>query len=377
MLVEKRELDTPGAIARLAREFGVDRREFGRAGLKDGRAETTQLISVRGVEPDRARGLELDRLRVLWAEPHEAKLRPGALRGNRFRLRLRPAPGLTLTPEAGPRASRAFERLVADGVLNRFGAQRLGPRHRTALAGLAMLQGNAAVALGRLLGSPLATDSEPVQAARGAAQERGAATREGGAASLDLWPSSHSAERRLAARLSKGERPARVLRALPRERAKLHVHAAQSLLFEKLVDRRAGSPARLEIGDVVRRLTGRGTYRVESLAEDAESAARFEIVPMLPLFGRKLFPAGGDARRHELDVLRSFGLHEDTFADRKERGDRRALRVGIGNPQAPVQLVDRDGQLLELRFELPPGSYATTLLEQWGRLAGRLTEPRV
>ena len=227
----------------------------------------------------------------------------------------------------------------------------------------------------RLLGSPLATDSEQVRAAREAAQDRGAATPEGGAASLDLWPSSHSAERRLAARLSRGERTDRALRALPRERAKLHVHAAQSLLFEKLVDRRAGSPARLEVGDVVRRTLGRGTYRVESPTEDAGAAARFEIVPMLPLFGRKLFPAADDARRQELDVLRSFGLDEDTFAERKERGDRRALRVAIGNPEAPRQLVDRGGQLLELRFELPPGSYATTLLEQWGQLAGRLTEP--
>ncbi len=375
MLVEKRELDTPGAIARLAREFGVDRREFGRAGLKDARAETTQWLSVRGVDPDRARGLELDRVRVLLAEPHGAKLRPGALRGNRFRLRLRPAPGFHLIQEAGPRATRAFEQLVATGLLNRFGAQRLGPRDRTALAGLAILQGNAKIALERLLGSPLDTDNDRVRAAREAAQGRGAATAEGGAASLDLWPSSHGAERRLAARLSKGERPDRVLRALPRERAKLHVHAAQSLLFEKLVDRRAGSPARLKVGDVVRRVQGRGTYRVESLDQEAGSSERFEIVPMLPLFGRKLFPAADEARRQELDVLRSFGLAEDTFAERKERGDRRALRVAVGMPMAPRELIDHGGQLLELRFDLPAGSYATTLLEQWGQLAGRLTEP--
>ena len=64
MRVEKRGIDTLEAIRRLARALGVRPAEFGRAGLKDARAETVQLLSVRGVEAHAARDLELPDLRV-------------------------------------------------------------------------------------------------------------------------------------------------------------------------------------------------------------------------------------------------------------------------------------------------------------------------
>ena len=376
--VEKRGIDTARAIGCLARSLEVHPREFGRAGLKDARAVTVQLLSARGADLGRARGLELNgreaglpehaQVRVLSAEPHDSKLRPGALRGNRFGLRLRPGRGRRLAPDAIERTGRALGHLGEHGLLNRFGPQRLGPRNRTALAGLALLRGDLNAALERLLGCPLPSDSGQVVAARAACAERGPG------ASVDLWPGSHGAERRLASRLAKGERPARALRSLPRERVRLHIHAAQSLLFEKLIDVRGGDPTRLLHGDVVRRTQGRGTFRIDDPSAQYPLAAAFEIVPLLPLFGRKLFAAEGPARALELDVLRSFGLDEDTFADRKERGDRRPMRVAVTGVAPPQRVVDGLGDALELGFELPPGSYATTLLAALGTRTGDLTQ---
>src|SRR5258706_15456972 len=63
--VEKRGLTTDEAVARLAAALGAPARDAGTAGLKDRHALTRQWISLPNVDPDRARALALDGLRVL------------------------------------------------------------------------------------------------------------------------------------------------------------------------------------------------------------------------------------------------------------------------------------------------------------------------
>ena len=73
----------------------------------------------------------------------------------------------------------------------------------------------------------------------------------------------------------------------------------------------------------------------------------------------------GEVLELENEVIRSFGLEEShltglsKFAD----GARRPLRVGVGHPNISSG-IDEHGKYIQANFELPAGSYASTLLQQ-------------
>jgi tRNA pseudouridine13 synthase len=137
--IEKRGLTTLDAIARIARALRVDGRDVGYAGLKDRHALTRQWLSVPGIDPESAlAAADPDGAwRILQAIRHPHKLRLGHLRGNRFQV--------VLQGEAGDPEWRALEaavaRIAAEGLPNRFGAQRFGAEGDNAAAGLALLRG--------------------------------------------------------------------------------------------------------------------------------------------------------------------------------------------------------------------------------------------
>ena len=117
---EKTGLNTPQAVAELARALDADPAQAGWAGLKDRHAVTTQWASLFGADPDRALALELPGVRVLEAHRHPHKIRTGHLRANRFRIRVVSA------PEALPVAQQVIAELATTGAPNYYGEQRFG-----------------------------------------------------------------------------------------------------------------------------------------------------------------------------------------------------------------------------------------------------------
>jgi tRNA pseudouridine13 synthase len=119
--VEKRGVDTLHAARLLARHAGVAPRDVGFAGLKDRHAVARQWFTVpTGRAPVDWSTLADERLRVCRDEGQSRKLRRGALRGNRFHLRLR---DVHVDP------ARLAERVAIvceHGVPNYFGPQRFG-----------------------------------------------------------------------------------------------------------------------------------------------------------------------------------------------------------------------------------------------------------
>lgn len=114
--------NTNWVAGQLARWGGRPRNDVGFAGLKDRHAVTEQWFSVRfpgGRHPDPA-GIDVPGVELLEWSPHNRKLKRGALRGNRFHLRVT---GL----EADREVLEARLREVARrGVPNAFGPQRFG-----------------------------------------------------------------------------------------------------------------------------------------------------------------------------------------------------------------------------------------------------------
>jgi len=122
LTVEKRGMNTVFAAKRIARWAGIPEMGVGYAGLKDRHAVTRQRFSVhlpKRVAPP-LEGLVSDELRVLDSTWHNRKLPRGALKGNRFLLRLRGVEGDVAAIEA------RLQAIAAQGLPNYFGGQRFG-----------------------------------------------------------------------------------------------------------------------------------------------------------------------------------------------------------------------------------------------------------
>ncbi|APZ44663.1 tRNA pseudouridine(13) synthase TruD [Acidihalobacter ferrooxydans] len=120
--VEKQGENTEAVARRLARAAGVKPLAVGYAGRKDRHALTRQWFSVplpRGQAWPAGR-LASENIRVLRTVRHTRKLRVGALRGNRFVLRITEL-------EADPvLLERRLQAVREQGVPNYFGEQRFG-----------------------------------------------------------------------------------------------------------------------------------------------------------------------------------------------------------------------------------------------------------
>jgi len=144
LAVEKAGRTTPEVMHELAAALEVHERDVGYAGLKDKRAIAVQRFSipVPPHSPDfaaRAAASAGPGWRVRSVALHGNKLRPGHLRGNRFRVVVR-----GVRPDALERAERIASELRARGAPNLYGAQRFGMRGDNAALGAAILRREAA-----------------------------------------------------------------------------------------------------------------------------------------------------------------------------------------------------------------------------------------
>ena len=137
--IEKNGANTAFVAQQLAEAAGVHERDVGYAGLKDRHAVTRQWFSIylpkgkgTGETPDLTQ-LQHPEFQVLSQSRHVKKLRPGDLRGNRFRIVLRDVTGDRGAIEAN------LEAVASQGVPNYFGAQRFGYEGGNVMQGRAML----------------------------------------------------------------------------------------------------------------------------------------------------------------------------------------------------------------------------------------------
>lgn len=132
--IEKTDMGAEFFTRQVARRLGISNGEIGTAGLKDRRAVSRQWVSVPATCTPQVPQLEGDGIRVLRSSLHANKLKPGHLKGNRFRILIRDA-DRTIDPEPILYAIRE------QGMPNFYGPQRFGRDGETSLIGMALLKG--------------------------------------------------------------------------------------------------------------------------------------------------------------------------------------------------------------------------------------------
>jgi tRNA pseudouridine13 synthase len=369
--------DTNDFARDLTDQLGISRERISWAGTKDKRAITTQLFSVRGIEPE---ALPDVGAKVEIVGRAGRGLSFGDLLGNEFEVVVR-------EPAAPERAATVTDELAARfggraGVPNFFGHQRFGSyRAITHEVGLALLRGDWEGAVMAYLGNPSEHEPERSRAAR----EFVAETRDWEAA-LDRFPRRLRYERAMLHALAGGEdRPDAYREALdtfPENLQRLFVNAAQSLVFNRILSRRleAGLPFHEPVaGDVVAfadesapadfplpdvdREQRVSAGQVSIMARHCERQRAFVTAPLV---GTETDLAAGEPGEIERAVLADLGIEPADF-DLPEpyhsTGTRRAILVPV-DPE-----IERDP--LTFSFALPKGSYATVLLREYLKVSPR------
>lgn len=363
--IEKRGFSTNELIARLAQRLGARPADFGYAGRKDARAVTRQWISLDtkscGSAESRLAALDLPGVRVLRVERHPRKLRRSQHRGNRFCLRLRDLADADL-----PLIEERIAAARTEGMPNPFGPQRYGYRGLSHQLGRRLLAIDHEGYIRELVSPEQSPDTPEVAQLRAAILSNDKAAQRALAGSSGRLPRDLAVLAKQLARRPSDWKSA--LRALPRSLLGIHLSALQSRVFDHVLANRAGELGRVQRGDVLFLHEKGAAFLVPlstSAAELAELQARadaFELSPSGPLPGRKLLAAAGEPGRNEAEAFRALGVAPEDFRGLglglDQRGARRPLRVPVAGLES-----ERQGGDLVLRFGLPRGSYATTLLE--------------
>ncbi|MGE3173081.1 MAG: tRNA pseudouridine(13) synthase TruD [Planctomycetota bacterium] len=152
-------------------------------------------------------------------------------------------------------------------------------------------------------------------------------------------------------------------RKMPRRVFGLVVAAVQSEVFNRVVMKRLATLGTLLPGDLAILHKNHACFPVEDPAREQPRADAFELSPSGPMHGPKMPQPGGEPRAIEDAALRDLDLDPDRFRDLPfgvGAGERRPLRV----PVHDVGAEEVEAGALQLRFSLPRGCFATSVLRE-------------
>jgi tRNA pseudouridine13 synthase len=350
----KRKLDTFEAMRIVSAHTGVPLDRIAYVGLKDRQGVTTQLISIDGGRLDgRIQGI-----RWKYLGRSTQPLAPSNLKGNAFTIVVR-----DLGEGEVARVVERRARLERHGLIGYFDDQRFGSLGGgQGLPGRDLVRGNFEAVVRALIATPAKRDPLPEKKWKLLIQKAW------GDWDLIAKKWGHRKGESIVQHLRK--RPgdfAGALQRLPAKERAIHVFAYQSyiwnrsvaLYLEKKLPRHALERTRYVGGELV----------WMNLPADAPTP---DLVESFPLLDHTVEPQDPDVRAAIDQALAEEGLTIPTFKiegipgcffkhhERPLRVFPEALKVG-----QPVEDDKRPGRLkVELSFRLPPGAYATLVLQR-------------
>lgn len=343
LLLQKRELTTLELARRVGKAFRVSPRSVGYAGLKDKQAVTRQHVTVHvpGVETAAlAQGVERlseqDRIDVIWAEPHRAKLRKGHHAGNAFVLTIR-----QVSPTAVLTAKRVLDHLARVGVPNYIGEQRFGFRRNSHVLGELLLRGADDALIQEMLLRVDARDRPPLPEARALAADKRYEE------ALALWPRSLRSDRQALDLLRQGATANDVVAALDRTQTQMFTSAWQSAVFNAVLDRRIREQTlhRLLPGDLAWKHDSRAVFAVDETQAITDNAsggrvATLDVSPSGPLWGPAMLLPAEAPLAMEREALGETGLNESDLQKFEGAGGKRGLN--LQGQRRPLRVILQD-----------------------------------
>ena len=321
LTIRKKDLSTYKLLSVLKSATGASDREIGYAGLKDKNATALQRISLPRRYESGLKNLKTERIEVLERTLNRQPLRIGALSGNAFRIVLE-----RMEPKSYPRFQEALEAIRFHGFPNYFGYQRFGSD------GESWKQGKEIAHSGKRL--------------HGAKERLLVASYQ--SKLFNDW-------------LTRRVEISRIIKQMEPPRAAKTLNWPEELIQEL---KKQPSLFKLFLGDRLQEYPrGKKERFCRDMLSDSQAFTRKSVAPTGLLPGERAPRAQLDARHLEApyDDDEITGL----------RGNRRFAWVW---PEKVSSDYDPERRQAVVRFTLPPGAYATTLLEE---IAKRSLKPSV
>lgn len=355
----------------LADHLSVHPEAIAWAGTKDANAVTTQLLSVRGVDPSEIPDLSGADLEVIGRFGRALEF--GDHAGNDFDVIVRePSHPERLEAIVTELRKAGSDRLL---VPNFFGHQRFGTRRPvTHAVGRDLLRGDHIGAVTRYLTTT--SQHEPARTRRFRRMiENEVLPTDNWKRAAEAVPGYLTFEGTLVTELAKAselteDTALSALAALPWSLRRLFVHAVQSHVFNEIVSERLRRGVPLEtpvVGDRICLLdNGRiDPERPQQVSADRLHAARRHCesgraAVVAPLVGSETQFGTGEVGTIERAVLAGLDLERSAFGDVLDTEQPGSYRRIDLDPA-----VDIEREPVRFRFGLPPGSYATVVLREF------------
>ncbi len=397
--------ETNRFVSKLASILRISRNRIFFAGTKDKRAVTKQLFVI-DAPRKKVREVDLPDVDIEILGRTHQKLGFGNHMGNRFTIVVRGCVDESGNPldnqETLNRIQTCVNVMAARLGENRFpnmiGPQRFGAgRPVTAEVGRHVLNNDIKSAVMTYLGMPGKDDKDEAAEFRTYIREHGC-----NQTALEKIPKWLGFERGILSHLVENpEDWIGAFRTLPNNLQLMTIHALQSVVFNRLIQKRLESGMALSTpveGDVVSHLDDKGKLDLSRpvIAESRTLSRlsrncnlnRLAVTGLLP--GAEVIRAKGEAGELEDEVIKVCGLENldwqvESIKRLSTKGTRRAMIATFSDltfepvPPAGDETMDNkwqtgpkqgdkwhpEGACIRFRFTLPSGTYATTLLREF------------
>ncbi|VVB76956.1 putative tRNA pseudouridine synthase D [uncultured archaeon] len=342
-VLEKRDWNTSNAVLAIAKRMGRGRKSMGYAGTKDKFALSVQLASVFHPEPFDMSSIRMKDISINGSWRSDG-VRLGTNLGNAFDVVIRSA--------TSPNAADAIAEELGGTMPNYFGSQRFGERQNNAKIGTMIMRNELEEAALEFLTGTTNERNEDIVAARRRLRDEGDYKE-----ALSYFPKFLKGERSVIAYLAENKgRYANAFRMLPRGLLLMLIHAVQDQVFNDELDQRIRernfkSPAYAQ----------RDFYGFP----DVDHPGKSGDFPLSCMVGYETKEE--DISDYTRDLMERAGIRKEDFKlksipELSTRGSYRALLAPVKNLSHSVE---ENGTDVRLRFELPGGSYATVLLNEF------------
>lgn len=342
--MEKFNYDTIQAIKRITRSLGVSQKRIGYAGMKDKRAISCQRISIWKPDLEKLKEFKSRYIDIRPIEWSEKRIELGDLKENKFTVRIR---DIELEKKEVEEVLKEFGIEAEKGIPAFFGEQRFGGERKvTHLVGREIVKGDLEKAVMLYLCKESEKEEEETRKSR-----RDLFEGRDFARAVREFPSKLKYERIMLHYLCKKPKDfAGALNALPKGIKHLFVHAFQSHLYNKQLEKRMHE--------------GNGL-------EEIEGDILEEEIPTACLYGFESVLASGRQGEIERKVLEEEGIELKDFktkiGEMSSKGKRKKIVLKAKNFK--VLKVEEDElnegkRSVVLEFFLEKGEYATTVLRE-------------
>ena len=345
--VEKINTDTNHAVALIARGLGVSKTRVGYGGMKDKRGITSQRISLFDPSIEKIKRFGVKGLKIKNAHWGE-RLELGDLQGNDFTIILR---DISETDEEIKKIIDDFIAQSKFGLPNLFGSQRFGgKRDITHKVGKLLMQGSHEEAVMLYLTKTFEDEKVELKNAR-----VNLAKTKDYARALKEFP--HDARSELAMLNHLVKKPndyAGAFVCIPKKTRYLFVHAYQSYIFNKIIEKRIAK------------------YGAKGIGKIDGDILNDEGIPLVILPGFESEYATGEAGEIEKETMKEEEITLDFFrvaglSELSSKGHRKEISIVPKNFKFIEIFPDEFNEgkkAAKISFYLSKGNYATVILQE-------------